>query len=201
MKSMITMMMITMMMISITWIKMTLMIILILLVSWISIQRRSPLPSIFSIPDFYISDQNLIFKCHGWKLTMSDMSLQSWMHKESKHGYKSFKCDKCDYVSSRDQYLKKHVRDQHANDIFNCDLCDYSWHSKSTLQGHVKSVHSNASYQCQKCDHIAKRQSSLTCHIRTKHELISFRFRDTDTGSCPEVKAKIHIVIFGFVKL
>ena len=46
------------------------------------------------------------------------------VHNESKHGSKSFKCDKCEYVSRRDEYLKKHVRDQHGTDIFNCDLCD-----------------------------------------------------------------------------
>ena len=65
------------------------------------------------------------------------------MHIESKHGSKLFKCDKCDYVSRRDEYLKKHVRDHHGNYMFNCGLCDYSWHSKVQLQNHVKTIHSN----------------------------------------------------------
>jgi len=59
------------------------------------------------------------------------------VHTESKHGSKLFKCDKCDYVSRRDVYLKTHVIDQHGTDIFNCDLCDYSWHSKGTLKKHI----------------------------------------------------------------
>ena len=84
------------------------------------------------------------------------------VHIESKHGSKLFKCDKCDYVSRRDEYLKKHVRDQHGNYMFNCGLCDYSWHSKVQLQNHVKTIHSNTSYQYSKCDHVARRKDSLS---------------------------------------
>ena len=130
--------------------------------------------------------------CHFCDYKGSKKGLR--VHKESKHGSKSFKCDKCDYVSSRDRYLKNHVRDQHGTDIFNCDLCDYSSHSKGTFQNHVKMAHSNVSYQCPKCDHVAKRQSSLSSHIKIKHEMIRYCCQKCDKISTCKKELKTHVL-------
>ena len=116
------------------------------------------------------------------------------IHTESKHGSKSFKCDECDYVSSRGEYLKKHVRDQHGTKTFNCGLCDYSWHAKSRLQNHVKRVHSNALYQCAKCDHVAKRRNSLSSHMRIHHEMTRYKCKTCEKIFKDRRQLKIHIL-------
>ena len=115
-------------------------------------------------------EEKTLYFCQSCDYKGSKKGLR--VHIESKHGSKLFKCDQCEYISSRDEYLKMHVRDQHGSDIFYCNLCDYSWHSKSTLRDHVRSVHSNTSYQCTKCDHVTKRKDSLSHHMQATHETI-----------------------------
>ena len=79
-------------------------------------------------------EEKTLYFCQSCDYKGSKKGLR--VHIESKHGSKLFKCDQCEYISSRDEYLKMHVRDQHGSDIFYCNLCDYSWYSKSTLRDH-----------------------------------------------------------------
>ena len=47
------------------------------------------------------------------------------VHKESKHGSERYKCNICEYVSTRQEYLKYHIERLHGNLVFSCGLCNY----------------------------------------------------------------------------
>ena len=63
------------------------------------------------------------------------------VHIESKHGSMLFKCDKCNYVSSRNEYLKKHVRNQHSTNSYHCTNCDHVTGRKDSLLRHMGTHH------------------------------------------------------------
>ena len=131
------------------------------------------------------------YLCHSCDYKGSKKGLR--VHTESIHGSKLFKCDKCEYVSRIDVYLKRHVKGQHGTDMFNCVLCDYSCHSKSQLQHHIKSVHSNTSYQCTKCDRVTKSKDSLSHHMRT-HEIRRLKCDSCEKTYKTRTELRIHML-------
>ena len=81
------------------------------------------------------------------------------IHKESQHGTNTFKCDDCDYESSRNEYLKRHIKRQHSNVDFNCSKCEFSSKSKDSLRYHTIVHSNNMFFQCEKCDYTARRNN------------------------------------------
>ena len=97
------------------------------------------------------------------------------VHIESKHRSDRYKCDICNYVSTRLQYLKRHIERKHSNFVFSCDLCDYKCNSRGVLQGHKINKHSNILHPCDRCDFETVNKSSLASHIRYRHEATTYK--------------------------
>ena len=91
----------------------------------------------YNAPPLYPDPSSVVYlEAHG------DASIPH-LHVFSVHeGKKQFKCEICDYSSSRKGNLKLHVASVHEKNIpFKCEMCDYSCSLKSSLQIHVASVH------------------------------------------------------------
>ena len=117
------------------------------------------------------------------------------VHKESKHGGKTFPCDICDYASSKNGNLKRHIRDQHNSGVFKCNTCEYSCSSKSKLEYHTKHSHSDPVFiHCPKCDYVTKRGDGLSRHERTHHEMKRFKCDKCEKLFTERRWLKIHIL-------
>ena len=96
-------------------------------------------------------------------------SLSSWGRQK---GNKSFKCEVCDYRSSRKCDLKKHISLVHeAKKRFKCDICKAIIITKYGLKRHINSVHEGIKpFKCNICDYQTTRKLSLKSHIVSVHE-------------------------------
>ena len=50
-------------------------------------------------------------------------------------------CGQCDYVATRSDNLKMHIKNKHDLVRYPCDLCDYKSTRESDLRRHKKTVH------------------------------------------------------------
>ena len=85
-----------------------------------------------------------------------------------------FKCDLCEYKTSRNNNLKKHIKQVHdkIKDVL-CNLCDFKCSTNGHLQRHIKQVHNKIKdVQCDKCDFKCSTNSDLTRHIKQVHDKI-----------------------------
>ena len=64
-------------------------------------------------------------------------------HKKSVHeGNKPFKCEVCDFSSSRKIDMKRHVNAVHeGKKPFKCEICDYRCSRKNRLKQHIACKH------------------------------------------------------------
>ena len=117
------------------------------------------------------------------------------VHKESKHGGKTFPCHICDYASTTNKNLKKHIRDRHISGVLKCETCEYSCSTKDKLEYHTKHSHSDPVFiQCTKCDYVAKRGVGLSQHKRVHHEMKRFKCDICEKLFTERRRLKIHIL-------
>jgi hypothetical protein len=63
-----------------------------------------------------------------------------------------FKCDKCDFTTTRKVTLKAHKEVKHMGLVRNCDLCGLKCKSIEDLMKHRGVVHKLKTYKCDGCD-------------------------------------------------
>ena len=104
----------------------------------------------------------------------SDMMTVHEGKKQCKSGQKvirAFKCNFCDYETSKNGVLKKHIESVHEGiKPFKCKLCDYETALKSNLKKHTDSVHYGLKpFKCNDCDYQAAQKVNLNNHIKSVH--------------------------------
>ena len=103
----------------------------------------------------------------------SDMLAVYEGKKQCKSGQKvrAFKCNFCDYETSKNCILKKHIESVHeGNKPFKCKLCEYESALKGNLKTHIRSVHERIKpFKCNDCDYQAAQKVTLKNHIKSVH--------------------------------
>jgi hypothetical protein len=119
--------------------------------------------------------------------------------KQCKSGEKvirDFKCNFCDYETSKNGVLKKHIESVHEGiKPFKCKLCDYKSALKGNLKTHIRSVHERIKpFKCNICDYRTDEQPKLTLHTNTVHDGIKpFKCHICEYESAQKGNLKKHI--------
>ena len=89
-------------------------------------------------------------------------------HKE----IKPFKCIICNFETSTNKNLKKHMKSVHEEiKPFKCKLCDYETASNFHLKLHINSVHEWIKpFKCSKCDSSFSQKDDMKIHVESVHE-------------------------------
>ena len=83
-----------------------------------------------------------------------------------------YKCECCDYTSTRKSCIVKHMVLRHKElDPYKCSKCDYYSEEKRQMIRHVKEVHNTDKIQCPKCE-IKIAPENLKKHIKRIHDRI-----------------------------
>ena len=88
----------------------------------------------------------------------------------------SFKCGKCDYISTTRQGLKIHSTKIHSKIDFEkfpavCNVCEKVFENETILKKHKKTDHTyhTVKYQCNECEFMANKVQTLQVHFGAKH--------------------------------
>ena len=90
-------------------------------------------------------------------------------HRDSIHDDLKLKCDRCSFVTGRQETLKKHKDRQHEGKQFHCKECKFTG-SQTGVYQHWRSLHLGIRYQCTFCSYKATKKDHLRVHILKKHE-------------------------------
>ena len=91
----------------------------------------------------------------------------------------------CDYKTTRNVHLQKHINSIHKGETFPCPFwpeCDYKATMNCYLQRHLRSIHWGETFQCSDCDYKATTKSNLLKHVKCIHRGITY--------PCPECDFK-----------
>lgn len=110
--------------------------------------------------------------CH--RTFNSKLNLKRHKQIHQKFLRKSFKCEKCDFVTLNQSYIKTHMivhqkMDEKFAAIDNkvkCDICPAFCRNKYALNVHKKFVHPKAAFQCDLCGKYIKNEKYLVKHIQ-----------------------------------
>ena len=78
-------------------------------------------------------------------------------------------CDQCDYQTTKQSSLTRHIQSKHEGVKYACDQCDYQAARKDSLTKHIQSVHEGVRYGCDHCDSSFTQRHHLNIHMK-KHE-------------------------------
>ena len=81
---------------------------------------------------------------------------------------KSFRCSQCDFVCSRSDNLKMHMK-RHTGENekpYSCTQCDYSCSQSDNLKKHMRVHTGEKPYTCSQCDYSCSRSDHLKKHMR-----------------------------------
>ena len=92
---------------------------------------------------------------------------------------KSFKCDLCEYSSSRKDNLNRHKKlrghftEASQEDGYKCPWCDFR-SGTIVLKQHIQSVHSGKmkQYKCELCYYSSSRKDNLTRHKNLRGHVV-----------------------------
>ena len=62
------------------------------------------------------------------------------------------------------------MQSSHEGVRYICDLCEYKSTRQNGLKRHIQAKHEGVTYKCDQCDYKASRKSDLPNHKRIKHE-------------------------------
>ena len=80
-----------------------------------------------------------------------------------------YKCTDCDYETRSKRDLNTHLK-VHQQNLFQCIFCNYTTSRNANLKRHILNVHSDsAKFCCDECDKQFSRESSLSYHKEAKH--------------------------------
>ena len=87
------------------------------------------------------------------------------------------KCDECDFKTSDDRKLKRHVKVSHqirksikeeGSNI--CPPCDKAFASKNKLDDHIREIHLKLKLSCNHCQFESLKRSEMVRHVKKEHE-------------------------------
>ena len=113
-----------------------------------------------------------------WVCKICDISYAQsgglYIHNQSKHGPKLFKCVECDQMFSKKVILTRHTMSQHTKiKPFQCKECDLSFFFPSQLKDHQNTHSGLRPYKCEPCDKSFTSKRSLQIHHKSKfHQLV-----------------------------
>lgn len=81
---------------------------------------------------------------------------------------KTFKCQKCNYVTHMKARFTKHVK-YHSMPMIKCELCDFRTPYKWNLDRHWKNHTGEGAFKCSLCNFTADIKQSLTVHEMNHH--------------------------------
>lgn len=92
-------------------------------------------------------------------------------HKSEVHHKLKHQCFYCNYCSTVQSCLLRHVMARHTKEKpFKCTSCEYSATQHITLQEHIMAKHTfEKPHQCPYCDYASVQRSILKDHIKAKH--------------------------------
>ena len=80
-----------------------------------------------------------------------------------------YKCDQCDYQTTRRCNLNEHIQIKHEGIKYACDQCGSKFARQGDLVKHIQARHEGGGYACTQCDYVAARKQELTRHTLRKH--------------------------------
>ena len=83
-----------------------------------------------------------------------------------------YSCDKCDYKTPFEKYMRLHKSRVHEERKFHCTVCERKFSSKSNLKRHIDCVHTEAEhlrYPCDVCDKTFSTKGNLKHHYEKAH--------------------------------
>ena len=91
-------------------------------------------------------------------------------HKRAVHDQR-YKCDQCEFIASRSDYLKEHMESKHLGIRYNCEHpdCSASFASLRNLKGHNKEKHEEKTLLCDQCHFTTNTNSILQTHVNAIH--------------------------------
>lgn len=81
----------------------------------------------------------------------------------------AFICCFCDYHTSTESLMKKHLRSHTGERPYKCPICGYGAMHSGTLKQHLQIHTRDKPYKCTICDYSSKRSYDLNRHIVLKH--------------------------------
>ena len=118
--------------------------------------------------------------------------------KKSQEAQKDFKCNDCDKIFLKKQYLHYHKRFIHGSEVHYCDKCPFKSNRKVLLQYHIDGKH-NGKFACDQCDFKAARNLNLQKHKVSLHsnksidKVKSFKCNQCNYASCTKDALKYHL--------
>ena len=82
----------------------------------------------------------------------------------------NFNCEKCEFTSTIDEELKKHVIEKHNGNDLNCNKCNMVFENETEMKKHYGGQHKDISYRCHVCNFHAMSEEVLKEHRITEHE-------------------------------
>ena len=68
-------------------------------------------------------------------------------------GVEANKCKKCDFASSDQSNLKRHLKSHNGGKIYKCNQCDIAFAHAGNLRMHLKTHTGEKSNKCNQCDY------------------------------------------------
>ena len=126
-------------------------------------------------------------------VTTENDVIQNRRHHQSTNQYEQLYCPRCDYISTSDTDLNKHMQTEHHkcnscsyhaihqkdlrrhkitmhNQVNPCTLCPYKAINDSDLRRHIQTMHkSDANLSCNTCDHNATSEPEQRRHQNMMH--------------------------------
>ena len=109
-----------------------------------------------------------------WVCKICDISYAQsgglYVHNQSIHGPKRFKCVDCDQMFSKKEMLTRHTMSKHTKrKPYQCNECNQSFFYPSALRDHQNTHSGLKPYNCELCDKSFTSQRSLRLHLMNKH--------------------------------
>ena len=80
-----------------------------------------------------------------------------------------FKCELCDFIATKKEFLKRHIERHHLEKTIQCDQCNTKFATQQLLRTHVSRVHANGNEPCEYCGKTFKNVQLLAKHIKSSH--------------------------------
>ena len=118
------------------------------------------------------------------------------IHKAKEHLNVRYPCDKCDYKAKARRYLKQHDERIHQKLTFYCDICPFKCKQRGTLKYHIQRIHKGIGHQCEKCEYNTSILSRLQSHVEAVHDKIKdFQCDQCEFRTGADRRLKLHMKV------
>ena len=105
----------------------------------------------------------------------------------------NFNCEKCEFITTMDEDLKKHVKEKHSDKKLDCSECNLEFESENELKSHIAEQHKHSAYTCHKCNFTTMKEEVLKEHGNAEHENKKLSCKDCDYVSEKKEELMKHI--------